>query len=348
MNHHIQSGGMTALLAALLTAQWFSSSTEGFLDACGNAVWLPVLVGGLALAGLTALLQRLAPEEGLLNLGRPAALCVALLMTLVGATALRDTLTMLATFLLQQSPRWYTLLLLLPVLILTGCLGMCSVARPLRLIAPALAIGYAAVLLLSVWSQADVYHFFPLLDTGLPKLASTAVSALAAGVWLPLLWIDKPRLGRTSGAGAVLLATVLAASGYAAYALLFPDGLVVDHAFPLHRLSAAGGFSQAFQRVHAPFAFVWLPVQMAAMSAALSTAGRGLKAALPGVKEKALLPVPLLLMLALGYWDEEHSPMGLQILLQAQTQALLLLPLIAGMAVSRIRALHRGKEARHA
>ena len=78
------------------------------------------------------------------------------------------------------------------------------------------------------------------------------------------------RLGRTSGAGAVLLATVLAAGGYAAYALLFPDGLVVDHAFPLHRLSAAGGFSQAFQRVHAPFAFVWLPVQMAAMSAALS------------------------------------------------------------------------------
>ena len=145
----------------------------------------------------------------------------------------------------------------------------------------------------------------------------------------------------------MLLATVLAAGGYAAYALLFPDGLVVDHAFPLHRLSAAGGFSQAFQRVHAPFAFVWLPVQMAAMSAALSTAGRGLKAALPGVKEKALLPVPLLLMLALGYWDEEHSPMGLQILLQAQTQALLLLPLIAGMAVSRIRALRRGKEARH-
>ena len=343
MNHHIQSGGMTALLAALLTAQWFSSSTEGFLDACGNAVWLPVLVGGLALAGLTALLQRLAPEEGVLNLGRPAALCVALLMTLVGATALRDTLTMLTTFLLQQSPRWYTLLILLPVLILTGCLGMCSVARPLRLIAPALVIGYAAVLLLSVWSQADVYHFFPLLDT-----AGTAVSALAAGVWLPLLWIDKPRLGRTSGAGAVLLATVLAAGGYAAYALLFPDGLVVDHAFPLHRLSAAGGFSQAFQRVHAPFAFVWLPVQMAAMSAALSTTGRGLKAALPSVKEKALLPVPLLLMLALGYWDEELSPIGLQILLQAQTQALLLLPLIAGMAVSRIRALRRGKEARHA
>ena len=157
MNHHIQSGGMTALLAALLTAQWFSSSTEGFLDACGNAVWLPVLVGGLALAGLTALLQRLAPEEGLLNLGRPAALCVALLMTLVGATALRDTLTMLTTFLLQQSPRWYTLLILLPVMILTGCLGMCSVARPLRLIAPALAIGYAAVLLLSVWSLSLIH-----------------------------------------------------------------------------------------------------------------------------------------------------------------------------------------------
>ena len=56
----------------------------------------------------------------------------------------------------------------------------------------------------------------------------------------------------------------------------------------------------------------------------------------------------LLLMLALGYWDEENSPMGLQILLQAQTQALLLLPLIAGMAVSRIRALCRRKEARHA
>ena len=66
------------------------------------------------------------------------------------------------------------------------------------------------------------------------------------------------------------------------------------------------------------------------------------------MKEKALLPVPLLLMLALGYWDEEHSPMGLQILLQAQTQALLLLPLIAGMAAFRIRALRRGKEARHA
>ena len=34
-----------------------------------------------------------------------------------------DTLTMLTTFLLQQSPRWYTLLILLPVLILTGWVG---------------------------------------------------------------------------------------------------------------------------------------------------------------------------------------------------------------------------------
>ena len=93
--------------------------------------------------------------------------------------------------------------------------------------------------------------------------------------------------------------------------------------------------------------FALMAVMLVAAVQIVMSRARGIPKGLAGPIFLSLV-ITMLLMLALGYWDEEHSPMGLQILLQAQTQALLLLPLIAGMAVSRIRALRRGKEARHA
>ena len=41
---------MVVLLGAILAAQWFSSTADGFLEACGNAVVWPMLVWGVVLA----------------------------------------------------------------------------------------------------------------------------------------------------------------------------------------------------------------------------------------------------------------------------------------------------------
>ena len=53
MNDEIRSPEMVGLLGAILAAQWFSSTADGFLEACGNAVVWPMLVCGVALALLS-------------------------------------------------------------------------------------------------------------------------------------------------------------------------------------------------------------------------------------------------------------------------------------------------------
>ena len=47
MNDEIHSPEMVVLLGAILAAQWFSSTADGFLEACGNAVVWPMLVCGV-------------------------------------------------------------------------------------------------------------------------------------------------------------------------------------------------------------------------------------------------------------------------------------------------------------
>ena len=44
MNDEIHSPEMVVLLGAILAAQWFSSTADGFLEACGNAVVWPCLL----------------------------------------------------------------------------------------------------------------------------------------------------------------------------------------------------------------------------------------------------------------------------------------------------------------
>ena len=202
MNDEIRSPEMVVLLGAILAAQWFSSTADGFLEACGNAVVWPMLVCGVALALLAWALAALAPRKGLWEVCRemrgfavfPAL--GALLFTLLAATALRDGLNVLNLFLLPETPRWFLVLLLLPLLVCMAALGIASVSRTLKLLAPVLGALYLIVLVLSVWNQADVYNFFPLLGKGVPALARTAVSGLSAAAWLPMLWIDRPRLAR--------------------------------------------------------------------------------------------------------------------------------------------------------
>ena len=99
MNDEIRSPEMVVLLGAILAAQWFSSTADGFLEACGNAVVWPMLVCGVALALLAWALAALAPRKGLWEVCRemrgfavfPAL--GALLFTLLAATALRVTMT---------------------------------------------------------------------------------------------------------------------------------------------------------------------------------------------------------------------------------------------------------------
>lgn len=356
MNDSIRTPEMTVLLASILTAQWFSSTGNGFLDACGNAVIWAILAAGLLLTLLSLLLVRLAPKRGLLTVCQERKgfflfpLISFALFSLLAATALRDTLSMLSTFLLPHTPRWFLLLMLLPVIGLAGWLGIASVARSIKLVGPALLALYAVVLVLSVWNQGDVYNFFPLLGNGVSALGKTALSALSVTAWLPMLWIDKPQLEGTGRAGmrAPLYATAISLAGYIAYGLLFSGGGAATTTFPLHRLSAAGGFSHSFQRTHALFVFVWLPVQVAAVGAGICYAARSLHAALPAAPGRILVIPPLALACALGFRDIEHSPMWLNTLLQTNLQSLLVLPLLLPMIVGKAAERRREKEARHA
>ena len=145
-----------------------------------------------------------------------------------------------------------------------------------------------------------------------------------------------------------LLGCALCVTGYVFYALLFPNGAAQGADFPLHRLSASGGFSSAFQRTHSLFIFVWMPVQMAAVGAGLCYAVRSLRAVIPARNPRALVPIPLLAALALSFPDIDHSPPALLYLLQTNVQALLALPLLIPLLAGRLREKRQERRARHA
>lgn len=352
MNNSIHAPEMTVLLAALFTGCWFSSTANGFLDACGNAVFLPMLACGLILTALTCALYRLAPRCGLYGVCTQHRifsffpLIGAVLFTLLAATALRDTLDLFHLFLLPETPRWFMLLMLLPLLLLISLLGLSSVSRAIKLVAPMLVVLYLAVLVLSVWNQADVYNFFPILGGGVPALTRTALSGLSVAAWIPMLWIDRPQLGKGNGMNlkAGLLATALCVTGYVFYALFFPNGTLPDSAFPLHRLCASGGFSSSFQRTHALFVFVWLPVQLAAIGAGLCYAVRSLHCVVHVRNPRILAALPLAAAAILAWPTAERSPQWLTYLLQTNMQALLALPLLLPLIAGKVQELRRRPE----
>lgn len=356
MNQRICSAEMTALLTGLMTAQWFSSTAAGFVDACGNAVFLAILLAGILLSLITCVSIVTAPQVGWLvacrrhSALRPFPLLAALLFLLLAATALRDVLSMISLSLLPKTPRWCTLLFLLPLLLAIGFWGTASVSRTIKLLAPLLIVLYLIVLVLSVWNQFNVYNFFPILGGGISAIGKTTFSALSVIAWIPLLWIHRPNLTHPvrTGLRSCIYASILGVIGYLFYALLFPNGSTTDVAFPLHRLSISGGLSYAFQRVQALFVFVWLPLQIAAIGTGLCTAVRCAADTFSLQRPQRLVPVLLLIIAALGFKDVDASPAWVRFLLQTNIQALLLLPMLIPLFIGKIGELrHPKEESRH-
>ena len=80
MNDEIRSPEMVVLLGAILAAQWFSSTADGFLEACGNAVVWPMLVCGAVLALLAWALATSGRRGGFSTQGYYAGTILPLLL----------------------------------------------------------------------------------------------------------------------------------------------------------------------------------------------------------------------------------------------------------------------------
>lgn len=357
MKNDIGSSEMTCMMVAIVTAQWFSSTADGFLDACGNAVWISMIGAGLLLLVVALFTQWLTPKDGMLAVCQQRKgvfllfpIITAVLFTLVASTAMRDVLTMISTILLPRTTRWFVMLISLPVILLMGMMGISSVARPLRILTPMFLVLYVAIVMASIWRQVNVYNLFPILGPGVPALGRTAISGLTVAVWLPMMWIERKQLQKPYRLCIkfALVAMALCLMGYISYALLFPNGSMLDSSFSLHRLSAAGAFSHVFQRMHTLFVFVWFPIQLAAVGAALCYAVRSLHVVIPIKNPRWLVAALLLIILVTSYQESEQSPIWLLYLLQTNMQSLLLVPLLIPMLVGKIADAKQKKEASHA
>ena len=341
------SAELTALICVLLCAQWLGSGGAGLIPAAGNAAYLSIILAGAGLALLCLVLRYVLPQENLCDICKDQRalwsfpLFAAVLLALLSATALRDTLSMLRLTLLPQTPRWFALALLLPIVMYMSHCKAAAVLRTVKLLAPVLAGVYVLVLLLSGWGQFDVYGLFPLLGTGFSGLGKAAGSALTAGVWLVLLLLTKsPAKESRSGLMGCVWGTGLSAAGYLCCAMLQSG----DSAFPLHRMSLSGGLSFAFERMQAVFVFAWLPVMAAAAAIGLAHAVHCTKCVLPKLNGGVLLCLLAALIASLAFPDPERSPAWLNALLQANTQCLLLLPLAIPLGVSKLREIRQGRE----
>lgn len=354
MKQKKRSGESTALLAALLTAQWLGSAGSGLIPAAGNAAYLSILLAGTGLALLCTSLRYALPQENLPDIckGDPVLrwfpLSAALLLLLLSATALRDTLDMLALTLLPQTPRWFALLLLLPAVFFMGKGSAVGVMRTISLLAPVLVGLYALVLLLSGWKQFNLYGLFPLLGTGLRGIGKAAGSALTAGAWLVLLpLMQSPAKESRGGMRACIWGTVLTAAGYLCCAMLPDSASWAATSYPLHEMSLSGGISFAFERMQALFVFAWLPVQTAAAAVGLAQATQCVCAVLPTQKTIHILPLLLTAAALLAFPDPQRSPAWLTAVLQTNTQCLLLLPLLIPLGIGKLREYRRAKEGKH-
>jgi len=348
------SAELTALIAALLTAQWLGSGGTGLIPAAGNAAYLSIVLAGAGLAMLCLALRYVLPQANLYDICRECRalrgfpLFAAALLTLLSATALRDALSMLRLTLLPKTPRWFALALLLPAVFYMSRCGATAVLRTVKLLAPVLAGVYALVLVLSGWGQYDVYGLFPLLGTGFSGIGKATGQALTAGVWLVLLLVTSSARESRSGVRGCLWAAGLSAAGYACCAMLQSGGSA-EAAYPLHRVSLSGGLSFAFERMQAVFVFAWLPVQAAAVSIGLAHAARCTKCMLPERNGTVLLWIMAVLIAALAFPDPERTPAWLNTLLQSNTQCLLILPLLIPLGAGTLREIqHRREEKKHA
>ena len=267
----------TALLAAVLTLHWFTRCEGAMRAEAGHAVWLSVLAAGLMLTVLCLILRPFLPAKGLLAVCRMRKglrffpLVTAMLFLLLSAGAWRNALASLSRTLLPETPRHVTVLLMLPAIAVMSRTGIVPVMRAVKLSAPLLLTLFAALLLAAAWGQAEIYRIFPLFGEGPGSLANAAGTALTAGAWLTLLFLeDEP----VNGAKACLFGTLPGVTGYAVQALLLP--------------LAARGWAQTLS------ALLLLPVQLAAVCAGLTCTARCLQSVLPAKQPRlwgyALLP----------------------------------------------------------
>ena len=305
--------GQTALVAALITAHWFTRSSGAMRSAAGHAAWLSALVAGLLLSALCLLLTPLLPKGGLWahcrkhRALRMLPLLTALQLMLLCAGAWRGLLDSLAHTLLPETPRGFALLLTLPAAAAMGLYGLVPVMRTVKLLAPLLAALFAALLIGSAWGQANGYRLIPLLGEGVPGIAEGAGHALTAGAWLALLLPGSER--GSASVKACLAGTLLGTAGYAVHALLLP--------------LVSRGWTQVLSGL------MLLPVQIAAVSAAPACAAQGLQSVFPA-KRPGLWTYALLPVLALTALPDAHScPKWLTALLEPWVPcALLLLQLL--------------------
>ena len=346
-----QKDTIVPLLAAVLTAQWFGSSAAGLIPAAGNAAYLSILIAGAGLAALCAALRWILPKDGLTEICRtqrrlriflPAA---ALLFTLLSASALRDGLSQLKLTLLPETPRWFALALMLPAVFMMSKSGISGVYRTIRLLAPVLAGLYILVLILSGWKQFNLYGLFPLLGGGITGIGKATGHALTAGIWLTLLlFAPSPAKEGRNGLRACVWSAILTTAGYLCCAMLADGNASAEAAFPLHRITLSGGISFAFERMQALFVFVWLPVQAAAAAAGLAQAAQCMHTALPKKREASILCALFTAAAILALPDPERSPAWLTALMQANTQCLVLLPLLIPLGVGKLREQRAARE----
>ena len=320
MNHSIRPAEMTALLTALLAVHWLQSTVQ-------RTAYLSILLTGVLLAALCVLLSHVTPQRGLLTICtverkfRLFPLFAAAALLFLAADALRTALNWLCTSLLPETPRWAVWIFLLAALIPMCLHGTAAVPRMVKLLAPVFIALFVLVMLLSGWGKWNVYRIFPLLGNGMEQIGLDAVSLLPAGVWLLLPMIDRAQLGKYSGWRACISAAVLAAAGAVFCTLCVPP-----MALPVQLTHALG-------RVQAVFAFVWLPLLLAAASVGVGYAARCVQVVF-SAKKTSLVVCGLLACTAV-----------LSLLPEADWAYLLVLPLLIPMLWGRSQEKRLKKEA---
>lgn len=261
------------LLIIVLNCKLFFTSPSLSSRLVGTTTWLMTIISCVtAICGFTFtyLLLKRFPGKDLIEifniiLGRYVGSLFSLILFLVfmesAGILIREFVEVMIVYNFPATPPEFLASIFLVVIGVMVYLGLESIARTARLLAPWMLLGYLLLLVLA----AQNYHLsflFPIFGNGLGKTVTVGMSRSSVYGEIVLVGVIATALQGTDhirkiAYSSLIISGVLAVMGMLAFTLVFPYFVTQELTAPIYDLSRTISYGTFLQRLDPIFVVIW-------------------------------------------------------------------------------------------
>jgi spore germination protein KB len=263
-----------SLATIAVSAKLFFSGPSLTARLTGTAGWYQTLISAatamIGFAVICLLLKRYPNKDIIavfhMVLGRPVGfVCsglLALWLLFTAAFGIREFADVMKVYALPLSPPSYIIAIFIATALILNLLGLESLARFSRLLAPVLLLFFITVLALGMQNY-DFHNIFPIWGYGLGNTVLQGITGCSEYGEIVVLAIFAGSLQgirhlRKAGYLSIAISGIVTAGGLLAFIMTFPYYLASETAAPMYQLATLIDFGRFLQRIDPIFLFVWI------------------------------------------------------------------------------------------